>query len=306
MENSTNTKLSTSALAKRLEVPSSQLFGTLKDYGWIRKSDDSWELTTKGEFEGGEYVHSKRYGRYIIWPEELSEHPLLQALEDNRHITATSLGKRVGLNAREVNRILAELGWIKHGFQGWEISDRGEQCGGIQLENESSGTFYVVWPQAIVTNELFTAQLHLTARLFSFQSSESSATSETSLPLKDDLFADENLPAQKSFLSIDGHQHNRKSLLQICHWLYMAGIAHASNRRLPFDGEYYADFYIPAHQIYIESWDDDSGSELKNKLQRKELYRQVNIKVIDVEQKNLGQLDEFLTREFRKRGIRIY
>lgn len=306
MESSTNTKLSTSALAKRLEVPSSQLFVTLKDYGWIRKSDDSWALTTKGEFEGGEYVHSKRYGRYIIWPEALSEHPLLQALEDNRHITATSLGKRVGLNAREVNRILAELGWIKHGFQGWEISERGVQCGGIQLENESSGTFYVVWPQAMETNELFTEQLLLSAQLFSFQASESSTIAGNSRVAEDDLFSENNLAVQQSFLSIDGHQHDRRSLLQICHWLYMAGIAHASNRRLPFDGEYYADFYIPAHQIYIESWDDESSGELKNKLQRKELYRQANINVIDVEQKHLGQLDELLTREFRKRGIRIY
>jgi len=28
--------------------------------------------------------------------------------------------------------------------------------------------------------------------------------------------------------------------------------------------------------------------------------------VIDVEVQHLGQLDEFLTREFRKHGIRVY
>ena len=86
----------------------------------------------------------------------------------------------------------------------------------------------------------------------------------------------------------------------------MAGIAHASHRRLPVAGEYYADFYIPAHQIYLESWEDENGADLKKKLQRKDLYRQAGFAVIDVEQKDLEQLDEFLTREFRKLGVRIY
>ncbi|MEE2653555.1 MAG: hypothetical protein VYE54_12590, partial [Pseudomonadota bacterium] len=73
--------LSTSALARQLELPVQQLFATLKDYGWIRKIDDGWALTAKGEFEGGRYVNSKRYGRYIVWPPAIIEHRLFQAME---------------------------------------------------------------------------------------------------------------------------------------------------------------------------------------------------------------------------------
>lgn len=291
-------KLSTSALAKALEVPSSQLFVTLKDYGWIKKLEDVWTLTTKGEFEGGEYVHSKRYGRYIVWPFELTEHPLLQALEDNRHITATSLGKVVGLNAREVNRIMAELGWLKHGFQGWELTIHGEQCGGIQLENESSGTFYVVWPQLIKQNSLFSDALSAAENLFS-------PKKEVDNSLADDLFSQQTeLPQYVT--AIDGHVHESRSRSQICHWLYMAGIVHSCQRRLPVEAEHLTDFYIPTHQIYIECWDDESGSGLASRLQRKELYSQFDYQVINIEKKHLEQLDEYLTREFRKHGVRIY
>ncbi|MCP4815743.1 MAG: hypothetical protein GY888_24785, partial [Planctomycetaceae bacterium] len=62
-------KLSTTALARKLNIPAQQLFATLKDYGWIQRSTDSWVLTSKGEFEGGTYQTSRRYGRYIVWPQ---------------------------------------------------------------------------------------------------------------------------------------------------------------------------------------------------------------------------------------------
>jgi hypothetical protein len=290
MDENRSTKISTSALAKLLEVPSQQLFSTLKDFGWIRKLEEGWALSTKGEFEGGEYVRSKRYGRYIVWPEQLTEHPLLLALEDNRHISATALGKAAGLSARQVNRVLAELGWIKHGLQGWELTVAGEAKGGVQLENDNSGTFYVVWPDAVQADTVLAAQLRLNADI---------ATDKPQAPA-DDLFAE-----QPDFVGLDGHQHENKARLQICHWLYMNGIAHACNRQLPVAETLVADFYLPAHHLYIEYWHDD-GKGLAQRLQRKECYQQLGVTVIDIEPDDLPQLDERLTRQLRKLGIRVY
>ena len=84
-------KLSTTALARKLGIPTQQLFATLKDYGWIQRHQDSWLLTNKGEFEGGSYADSKRYGRYIVWPESLVEHPMLSAIESNQRVSASGL-----------------------------------------------------------------------------------------------------------------------------------------------------------------------------------------------------------------------
>ena len=67
----TSGPLSTSALARKLEIPAQQLFATLKDYGWIQRQGEGWLLTPKGEFEGGQYRQSKRFGRYVVWPESL-------------------------------------------------------------------------------------------------------------------------------------------------------------------------------------------------------------------------------------------
>lgn len=282
-------KISTSALARVLEVPSQQLFSTLKDYGWIRKLDDGWALSTKGEFEGGEYVHSKRYGRYIIWPEEIAQHPLLQALEDNRHISATSLGKSAGVSTREVNRVLAELGWIKPGFHGWELTSVGEQQGGVQLENDSSGTFYVVWPQDIQHHAVLSRGLKLSSHIY--QDAQQT----------DDLFTE-----QAPYNSVDGHQHNKISHLKICHWLYMAGFVHACHRQLPVEETLFADFYLPNQHVYIECWDDDEGVTLSQRMRRKELYKTLGVSVIDIEKDDLEHLDEVLTRQFRKHGVRVY
>lgn len=290
MDGNSPHKLSTSALAKSLKVSSQLLFATLKDYGWIRKLEEGWELTSKGEFEGGEYVHSKRYGRYIVWPQELVEHPLLVALEDHSHLSATALGKPHHLSARQVNRALAELGWIKHGFQGWELNPAGEKNGGVQLENDSSGTFYITWPQAITSNKIVEEQLTFASNVITVNDESRG----------DDLFANNDL------LSLDGHQHTTPMRYQVCHWLYMAGVAHACLRRLPVEEVLYADFYLPRYQIYIECWDDSEGSSLAARMQRKDIYQTMGLAVIDVEMDHLPYLDEYLTRQLRRLGIRVY
>lgn len=290
MPNSEQQSLSTSALAKALQLPSQQLFSVLKDYGWIKRLEDSWGLTAKGEFEGGEYVHSKRYGRYIVWPPTLTEHPLLKAIESHRMLSAAVLAKPFHLTAREVNRLLAELGWIKHGSQGWELTPLGDRHGGVQLENEQSGTFYVLWPEAVQTDSLLKNQLQLGASV--------------SQPLNngDDLFAEPSV-----YSSVDGHQHGTVEQLQVCHWLYMSGLAHACRRRLPCADELYADFYLPSLQLYIEYWGEaHSSGEINSQLQRKAFYKEYDLMVIDLEREDMQHLDEVLTREFRKRGIRIY
>lgn len=288
MEDKGPTKISTSALAKQLELSAQQLFASLKDYGWIRKLDDGWALTSKGEFEGGEYVHSKKYGRYIVWPPEIADHPLFRAMEDNRHLSATALGKEYDLTARETNRVLAELGWIKHGFQGWEPTPLGQQMGAMQLENDSSGTCYVVWPQAVAEDTVLARQLALTGSIF-----------RRAEPA-DDLFAQ-----QEGFAAPDGHQHNSRLALQVCHWLYLAGISHATHKRLPVAEELFADFYLPQYQVFVECW-DSAGAGLAQRMRRRDLYQRLGFSVIDVEPEADDRVDELMTRAVRKLGIRIY
>lgn len=280
-------KLSTSALAKQLEVPVQQLFGTLKDYGWIRKVDDGWALTGKGEFEGGEYRHSQRYGRYIVWPPTMVEHPLLQALEDNRMLSAAALDASRQLTGKTVNRALAELGWVRRGFHGWEITERGRKLGGLQLENRQTDMHYVVWPEALRDDPLLIRLLE--------------ACRHNPAEAGDDLFAE-----QEGCQSLDGHRFECRGLQQICQWLYLAGVVHACERQLPVEEELRADFYLPLNQVYIEFWGGgDSPSQLSARMRRRDVYESLQLDVIDIHAEDLEQIDDFLPRQLMRLGVKF-
>ena len=68
-----NSLLSTSALAKKLDLPAKTIFELLVAKGWIERVGDLWKLTGKGQFEGGDYVTSKKFGEYIGWLESVIE-----------------------------------------------------------------------------------------------------------------------------------------------------------------------------------------------------------------------------------------
>jgi hypothetical protein len=282
-EQATAQKLSTTALAKVLHVSAQQLFSLLKDCGWIKRVDDAWLLTGKGEFEGGDYVQSQRYGRYIVWPATIAEHPLLKSLESNKTLTARAIGKPFGLSAREVNRIFSELGWIRHDLQGWVLTQLGCEQQGVQLENEHSGAFYVVWPEGVQQ------QLQLLTQL--------QRVSPGSAP-----------PSEAGrYCAMDGHQHNSVIEMRVCDWLYLAGLVHACHRKLPSEEPLIADFYLPSEQLYIECWGEHASAEgICHQLQRKEFYAQSGLKVVDVECDDLAHLDEVMTRELRRQGVRVY
>ncbi|MET0378935.1 MAG: hypothetical protein ABW049_08080 [Spongiibacteraceae bacterium] len=283
-------KLSTSALAKQLDIPLQQLFGTLRDYGWIRKLEDGWALTPKGEFEGGEYVHSKRYGRYIVWPEALPEHPLLQGMAENRLLNAAQLGRKYGLHAREVRRLLGEIGLLRRGVNGWELSVHGEQLGGVLMENEGHDGD-VSWPEALLTHELFSAQLEYGQRLYRDTEND-----------EGDLLA-----LVSDYESLDGHHFCNRGTWQICSWLYLAGIVHACHRRLPWHEPLFADFWLPESGLYLEySGDEHDSASLTASLQRLDIYRQQQWPVIEVRAEQLADLDDVLTRELRRRGVRVW
>jgi hypothetical protein len=104
----TPTVLSTSALAKRLRLPVQQLFLTLRDYGWIDRRGNAWVLTAKGELHGGSYQDSDRFGRYIVWPESLVGHPMLQAIESNQRINPGAMRRYYGhLSMLQINQVLS-------------------------------------------------------------------------------------------------------------------------------------------------------------------------------------------------------
>ncbi len=288
-------KLSTSALARKLNLPVQQLFATLKDYGWIQRHQDAWLLTNKGEFEGGSYVDSQRYGRYIVWPDTLIEHPLLSAIESNQRVSASGLRRYFPkLHPRQINRALGELGLQVHSILGWELTEQGKRLGGQQEESENSGAFYVTWPHEIVDHSVIHRELTAQSEI-----GEASVSEEPA----DDLFANVNLT---ELVGIDGHALETVLELKVCNWLYTAQLAHAHQRALPVEELLYADFYLPAARVYIECWDEEEPPErLTLKLRKKDVYREQSLRLVEINARDADRLDEVLGRPLMGYGIRV-
>lgn len=287
MSDSDRQKLSTSALAKTLDIPLQQLFGTLRDCGWIRKVEDGWVLTAKGEFEGGEYVHSKRYGRYIVWPEALVEHQLLRGIESNRLLSSAQLARKYQISAREVRRLLGDAGLLQRTFNGWELTRGGERLGGVAIDNDSGD---ITWPENLLDNEIVRAQFEYLQR--AHQASE---------PHEADL-----LDAISAFDARDGHCFRSRYELLVCDWLYFAGVAHACHYRLPLAQEYRADFWLPAAHVYIEvGGDEKDAGAIAATMERVELYRRQQWNFVEVHAEHFEHLDDYLTRELRELGVHI-
>jgi hypothetical protein len=290
-------RLSTTALAKKLNIPAQQLFATLKDYGWIQRAGETWVLTPKGEFEGGRYQNSRRYGRYIVWPETLDHHPLLAAIESNQRIDAASMRRYYPrLHARQINRALAELGLQRHSILGWELTPLGKSMGGQQQESENSGAFYVTWPHEIIDHPV--VHRELTAQ--SDQLQPAPASDE----IEGDLFASAPEFAARCE-GIDGHQLKSSLETRVCNWLYLAQLAHAYHRALPVEELLYADFYIPEGSVYIDCWDADvPAQQLASKLHKREIYRELDLRHIEINAIDAERLDEVLGRGLLAFGIR--
>lgn len=289
-------KLSTSALARKLELPAQQLFATLRDYEWIKRVDDNWYLTNKGEFEGGGYVDSQRYGRYIVWPESLLQHPLLAAIESNQRIAASSMRRYYPhLHPRQINRALAELGLQVHTVLGWELTDYGRRLGGKQEESNSSGAFYVTWPHEVVDHPVIHRELS--------QQSDSCGPNEVSAPA-DDLFAAESTP--EFCRGLDGHQLDSPLKREVCNWLYLAQLAHAADRALPVEEDLRADFYLPVARVYIECWEAEEPREtLSLKLRKQDVLRDMEMRYIEVKARDIDRLDEVLGKALLGFDVRV-
>ena len=290
-------KLSTTALAKKLDIPVQQLFATLKDYGWIKRVGENWVLTPKGEFEGGSYHKSQRFGSYIVWPQHLDQHPLLSAIESNQRITASSMCRYFPrLDARQINRALAELGLQRHSILGWELSERGKALGGQQEESKNSGAYYATWPHEIIDDPVVQRELS--------RQSDQLAPPLEGPDVEPDLFAEGQGSAAPN-VGIDGHVLPSRLHTRVCNWLYFAQLAHACQRALPVEEKLYADFYVPEGNVYIDCWEENvPAGELSDRLARREIYRRLELRYIEINADDEQRLDEVLGRGLLNFGIR--
>jgi len=287
--------LSTTALARELNLPAQQLFVTLRDFGWIRRGKDGWLLTARGEYEGGRYHDSSRYGRYIIWPRQLLQHHLLTAIESNERLTAVGLCHHFpGLSSRRINRALAELGLQYPGSFGWELTALGRSRGGMQEEDENNGVRYVSWPRDFADDPVVRRELGGQSEQLHPVVAVAGGDGDHTEP---DLFADEAGNAAHSLTALDGHRLRTLLQLRVCNWLYLAQLTHAHRRALPVEEEIDTDFYVPSVHTWIDCWEEDvDAAALARRLRKREVCGELGLRYVEVNAGDEEQLEHTLRK----------
>jgi len=299
--------ISTSALANELDIKSSELFDKLKSLGWIEIKNDKRTLTDLGKQKGGQTRTSTKFGEYIVWPENISIDNGQQK-DKPKLINATALGKHFNISSQRFNLLLNELGWVEKTVAGWGLTKLGKTLGGRQFEHETSGGSYVLWPDTVLQNKDLLEQFQETPK-------EKPVTKEI-YPILNKSDSDtvddfrKKYPAE--YRTKDGHYVRSKAELTIDDSLYLWGIAHAYEKKLPNTTEnVYSDFHIPSGNgrpkaVYIEYWgmeNDEKYNQRKNK--KIEIYKELDLSLIQINDADIKNIEDSLQKYLLQHGIKI-
>ncbi|HHX8524583.1 TPA: glycerol kinase [Vibrio diabolicus] len=285
-------KISTSALAKMRKVEAKLLFADLKRAGYIVRQDEKWILTEEGAKFGGEYVDHPKFGQFIVWPTNL--HIELTS-SSGKTLSATQLGEKLKLNAKRMNQLLSELGWIAKSEEGWRVTEAGIRAGGQQRTDKETQNTFVVWHDVVLRNK----RLKQSVIEFLGQDAESHST--------DKSYSSFRQKFEAKHRTLDGHYVRSKGELLIDNWLYLAGVVHAYERQLPIDQDVTSDFYLPGGKVYLQFWGSDTGEMAEaDRESIRTVYEQHHFNLIEVEPSELDKLDEVLPKRLRQFGIKAY
>ena len=91
----------------------------------------------------------------------------------------------------------------------------------------------------------------------------------------------------------DGHYVRSKSETLIDNWLYHHRLAHAYEKKVPGEGKL-PDFYIPVANCYLEHWGRDDAKYLANRDEKRRIYLERGIRLVQLTEKDVENLDDAL------------
>ncbi len=217
-------------------------------------------------------------------------------------LSSTRIGKHFGISNIKVNLILAELGWIERYVKGWVPTDRGNALG-ANVREMRNGTPFVVWPAGILGFPAFVASIK--------EQTGGSPGEPAPGPARPASSAGDDFRSKfpANFRTQDGHMVRSRAEVLIDNWLYMQGIVHAYERRLPIEEECYCDFYLPGAKmggkgVYIEFWGLESDPKYRERKAAKQaIYAKHALRLIELGDAEIERLDDVLPRMLLRFGI---
>lgn len=298
-------KISTSALTKKLNIESKKFIDLLEENWYIaikNKSLFSSEkikvLTEKWIQNGWELKTGTKFGDYIVWPEDFNPFEI-EVVNQDDYVSVSRLAEDFNTSARKMNLIFSELGWIEPNLKGWKLTKFGAQIWGKEFVIQKSWATYTKWPENITKNNSLLHSLWIKTQNKTEHKPDNTQDSQN--------FRD-TFPAQ--YRTKDGHMVRSRWETLIDDYLYGYNISHAYERKLPIEEDVYSDFYIPAQKwskaVYIEYWwiEDQEKYQDRKKI-KQDIYKKYHLNLIELENKHIDNLDDYLPRMLLEFGISV-
>ena len=192
-----------------------------------------------------------------------------------------------------MNLTLAELGWIERAVKGWLPTPQGSAAGAGRADYK--GRPYVLWPEFIRDSDILAGALRdSTSGIVEEPDSAAGASADA---------VDPRQAFQAQYRTADGHYVRSRAELAIDNWLYMQGLVHAYERRVPIAETVISDFYLPSQRVYIEYWGRDDPGYLNRKREKQALYEKHGLRLVNVEDGHLDNLDDALPKLLIPHGV---
>lgn len=235
---------------------------------------------------------------YAVMPQPAASHDA-----NNTALNSTLLGEYFKLDAKQINRVLFDLGWIEREGKGWKPSVLGEKLKAQKKLFSKNSVSFVVWHKDICKSRILQNAI---SELLSIEV-ESPYISQA-FPMPEEA-ADKAEGFREKFpptiRASDGHMVRSRAEAMIDAWLYESRIVHAYERLVRVEQKMYCDFYLPEYDLYIEFWGLESNPKYKVRKERKlEIYRQNELRLIEIKDEHINNLDDYLMSQLVKFGYK--
>jgi len=299
---------SASIIAKKLNIERNVFAQYLLKKEYIIIENGKWKLTKTGERIGAKYSIAKDGKQFILWPEQLeieiaptNNDQVIKEINDGTYILSKKIGDKYGILQSKVDLLLSEIGWIEKTQDiGWKTTQFGKILGAKEKEDNRTGYRFIIWPKEILENKILESIITSFKRQFIEEEKEQNIKRNE---IKIEKFR-QDLPGK--YRTKDGHWVRSRAEIIIDDALYYYEVPHAYERKIPIEEEIYSDFYLPQGKVYIEFWGLENDERyLERKKVKIDIYRKYNLSLIQLDDKPIISIDDYLPQMLLKFGISV-
>jgi len=109
---------------------------------------------------------------------------------------------------------------------------------------------------------------------------------------------------QTRYKSDSGDTVKSRAELIVANWLFYRGIDFIYEKKVPTKERAISDFYLTQSEIYIEFWGLETPQYLKRKSKKIKIYKKNRLKLIQMNDDSLRDLNAFFAKEFARHSVK--